>query len=110
MRYLKTQLTLALLLTSLAVANATEPEGEILRQDFKIDGHPAFIIESSKELSGPRPWVLYAPTLGRGLPGGAEHWMFRQFLDAGIAIAGVDVASPMAIPRDVRPITHCTST
>ena len=30
------------------------------------------------------------PTL-RGLPGRAEKWMFERFLNAGIAIAGIDV-------------------
>ncbi|MFH1268618.1 MAG: alpha/beta hydrolase, partial [Planctomycetota bacterium] len=39
------------------------------------------------------------PTLGAHLPGEAETWMFRQFLDAGIAIAGVDVGESFGSPR-----------
>ena len=44
------------------------------------------------------PWVWYAPTL-RGLPGGAEKWMFERFLKAGIAIAGVDVGESYGNPK-----------
>jgi hypothetical protein len=68
------------------------------RKNFQIEGRPAFIIATDKKLPGPTPWVLYAPTLGRGLPGGSEHWMFRQFLDAGISIAGVDVGESYGSP------------
>jgi endonuclease/exonuclease/phosphatase family metal-dependent hydrolase len=69
------------------------------RQEFLVDGRPAFIIAPTKKLPGPTPWVLYAPTLGKGLPGGAEQWMFRQWLDAGIAIAGVDVGESYGSPK-----------
>ncbi len=68
------------------------------RQEFKIDDRPAFIIASKKKLPGATPWVLYAPTLGRGLPGKAETWMFERFLGAGIAIAGVDVGESFGSP------------
>ena len=44
------------------------------------------------------PWVWYAPTL-RGLPGGAEKWMFERFLKAGIAIAGIDVGESYGSPK-----------
>jgi dipeptidyl aminopeptidase/acylaminoacyl peptidase len=69
------------------------------RQDFVVDGRPAFVIAPTKTLDGKTPWLLYGPTLGRGLPGGAEAWMFRQFLDAGIAIAGVDVGESYGSPK-----------
>jgi pimeloyl-ACP methyl ester carboxylesterase len=69
------------------------------RQDLKVAGRPAFIIASERKLKGPRPWVLYAPTLGRGLPGRSEHWMFRQWLDAGISIAGIDVGESYGSPQ-----------
>lgn len=84
-----------------AVAQPSAPAAEVTikRQDFKVDGRPAFIIAPAKKLDGPTPWVLYAPTLGRGLPGGAEHWMFRQWLSAGIAIAGVDVGESYGSPK-----------
>jgi len=79
-------------------AGAADTAARFRRQQFKIDGRPAFIIAPAKKRSGATPWVLYAPTLGRGLPGGAEHWMFGQFLDAGIAIAGVDVGESYGSP------------
>jgi pimeloyl-ACP methyl ester carboxylesterase len=43
------------------------------------------------------PWVWYAPTLP-GLPGPEETWMFRKFLDAGIAVAGIDVGESFGSP------------
>ncbi len=45
------------------------------------------------------PWVWYAPTLGRGLPGGAEQWMFERLHHAGIAIAGIDVGESYGSPQ-----------
>ena len=68
------------------------------RDKFKVDGRPAFVIPPEKKTEGKTPWVFYAPTLGRGLPDGAEDWMFEQFLDAGIAIAGVDVGESYGSP------------
>ncbi|MCX6863462.1 MAG: hypothetical protein NT050_11235, partial [Verrucomicrobia bacterium] len=59
--------------------------GEVL----SIRGHTAFVIvppSAGKTI----PWVLYAPTLP-GLPGTEEKWMFERFLEAGIAVAGIDV-------------------
>jgi pimeloyl-ACP methyl ester carboxylesterase len=43
------------------------------------------------------PWVWYAPTLP-GLPGREETWMFQKFLDAGIAIAGIDAGESYGSP------------
>jgi len=66
---------------------------------FQLDGHRAFVILPDKLAAGPTPWVLYAPTLGNNLPGKAEKWMFDQFLDRGIAIAGIDVGESYGSPR-----------
>lgn len=58
---------------------------------FELDGFTAFLIKPQNEKAQqPLPWVWYAPTL-KGLPGNEETWMFRKFLDAGIAVAGIDV-------------------
>src|SRR5689334_5180752 len=59
-------------------------------EDFTIKGHKAFLLlpEESKRLR-PQPWVFYAPTLP-GLPDEAEKWMHQHFLEAGVAVAGVD--------------------
>jgi len=46
----------------------------------------------------PIPWVWYAPTLP-GLPGPEEDWMFGKFLEAGMAIAGIDVGESFGSPR-----------
>ncbi len=69
-------------------------EGEV----FAVEGHEAFTIlpKATKELK-PTPWVWYAPTLPR-LPGSEETWMFRKFLDQGIAIAGIDVGESYGSP------------
>ena len=86
-----------------AVARPADGTGsatqELQRERFTVDDRPAFVFRATKELPGPTPWVMYAPTLGRNLPGPAETWMFRQFLDAGIAIAGVDVGESFGSPQ-----------
>lgn len=69
------------------------------RTIFSVDDQPAFVIIPERKKPGAIPWVLYAPTLGKGLPGDAERWMFKQFLDAGIAIAGVDVGESYGSPK-----------
>jgi hypothetical protein len=77
---------------------AVEKRLPIKGQVFAMEGRPAFLILPEKPNTGPIPWVLYAPTL-RGLPGGAEKWMFERFLKAGIAIAGVDVGESYGSPK-----------
>ncbi len=68
--------------------------GEIL----EVGGHTAFLISPKPErrVVG-MPWVWYAPTLP-GLPGAEETWMFQKFLDAGIAVAGIDVGESCGSP------------
>jgi len=77
---------------------AVEKRLPIKGEVFAMEGRPAFLILPEKPKAGPIPWVLYAPTL-RGLPGGAEKWMFERFLKAGIAIAGVDVGESYGSPK-----------
>jgi len=58
---------------------------------FRVKEHVAFIIPTKRDSHGRHvPWVWYAPTLPN-LPGPEENWMFERFLEAGIAIAGIDV-------------------
>ncbi|MDP6118012.1 MAG: prolyl oligopeptidase family serine peptidase [Planctomycetota bacterium] len=78
---------------------SSEPAPTQQKKWFKVDGRPAFTIMPAKTPVKPIPWVLYAPTLGKGLPGGAEDWMFRQFLATGIAVAGVDVGESYGSPK-----------
>lgn len=69
------------------------------KKAFKVDGHSAFVIMPAKfDDMKPVPWVWYAPTFSN-LPEAREHWMFEQFLAAGIAIAGVDVGESYGSPK-----------
>lgn len=63
---------------------------------FLVEGHTAFLIPATNTAPG-KPWVWYAPTLPN-LPNQAEKWMFWQFLDAGISIAGIDVGESFGSP------------
>lgn len=63
---------------------------------FQVEGREAFIIQPQKP-SHPVRWVWYAPTLP-GLPGPEERWMFERFLEAGIAIAGIDAGESYGSP------------
>ncbi len=65
---------------------------------FLVSGRAAFIIPATgNPAKNSKPWVWYAPTLP-GLPGKEEQWMFEQILDAGIAIAGIDVGESYGSP------------
>ena len=72
------------------------PGGEF----FSFAGHPAFILrpESAVAAKENQPWVFYAPTLS-AYPDTHEEWMHRQFLAAGIAIAGVDMGEAYGNPE-----------
>ena len=71
----------------------------ITGQVFSVKGCNAFLILPGQIASGNgTPWVWYAPTLP-GLPGPEEKWMFQKFLDAGIAIAGIDVGESYGSPK-----------
>lgn len=63
---------------------------------FHVEGRRAFVILPDT-LAHPVPWVWYAPTLP-GLPGPEERWMFERFLQAGIAVAGIDVDESYGAP------------
>ncbi len=72
---------------------------ELLSETFNVDGHRAFVILPSRcETDRLQPWLWYAPTLP-GLPSIEEQGMLQQFLDAGIAIAGIDVGESMGNPQ-----------
>ncbi len=102
-------LAAALLMVPLALLRAGEPkDSELSLQKkaqlplpgvaFLVAGHTAFIIPGNTEPSRKaKPWVWYAPTLP-GLPGHEEQWMFEQFRDAGIAVAGIDVGESFGSP------------
>ncbi len=86
---------LSLILVPLSLTAQTDRT----REDFEITGHKAFLIRPAKGVADcGKPWVWYAPTFQNKLPGGAEEWMFKQFLAAGISIAGVDVGESYGSP------------
>jgi hypothetical protein len=65
---------------------------------FSVQGCTAFLILPGQIATGNgTPWVWYAPTLP-GLPGPEEKWMFQKFLDAGMAVAGIDVGESFGNP------------
>lgn len=64
-----------------------------------IGDRTAFLILPEKVKGNENiPWVWYAPTLER-LPGPEEKWMIDQFLENGIAIAGIDVGESFGSPK-----------
>lgn len=86
----------------LAQPTAAQPDDKpAKRENFIVAGHSAFVLEPPKSArrDGPMPWVWYAPTLGKGLPGRSEKWMFDRFHKAGIAIAGIDIGESYGSPK-----------
>jgi pimeloyl-ACP methyl ester carboxylesterase len=66
-------------------------------EKLEIAGRPAFVMLPAETQSRALPWVWYAPVLP-GLPDGMEAWMLRRFLDAGHAVAGIDVGESYGSP------------
>jgi hypothetical protein len=65
---------------------------------FSVKGCTAFLILPGQVAArNETPWVWYAPTLP-GLPGTEEKWMFQKFLDAGMAVAGIEVGESYGSP------------
>jgi len=82
---------------SVAVGSTPAKELPLPGEVFAVEGCTAFLIRPGQAAEG-MPWVWYAPTLP-GLPAMEEQWMFQQFLDAGMAIAGIDVGESYGSPR-----------
>ena len=72
-------------------------------ETFSLGGKEAFVMlpAAGKEAAG-KPWIFYGPTLPP-YPDVHESWMHGQFVEAGIAVAGIDVGeafgSPQAFPH-----------
>ena len=75
-------------------------------ESFRLNDRHAFLMApketAARDENPGKPWIFYGPTLSR-YPDKAESWMHQQFLDAGVAVAGVDVGeaygSPHAFPH-----------
>jgi pimeloyl-ACP methyl ester carboxylesterase len=88
----------ALLLGAAPAQAAPQKRLPLPGEAFEVAGRAAFLIQPPEALrAAPQAWVLYAPTLRR-YPGKEEEWLFQQLLDAGVAIAGVDVGDTYGAP------------
>lgn len=68
-------------------------------ESFLVGDRPAFILWPDKgRRQKPQPWIMYAPTLP-GLPDRHEKWMHEQFLNAGVAVAGIDIGEAYGSPK-----------
>jgi hypothetical protein len=68
-------------------------------ESFLVEGRPAFVLlPPHQQRTKPQPWILYAPTLP-GLPDKHEQWMHERFLEAGVAVAGIDVGEAYGSPK-----------
>lgn len=82
-----------------ASARRITPPGTI---NMTIAGRPAFLyLPVPAKRASPQPWIFYAPTLPP-YPDQAERWMHEQFLEAGIAVAGIDVGEAYGSPASHR--------
>jgi len=80
---------------------ADEPVKKLILpgESFLVEGRPAFVLTPKGDsVQGARPWILYAPTLA-GYPDEHEKWMHEQFLNAGVAVAGIDVGEGYGSPK-----------
>lgn len=87
---------------SLAAAACGQESPKILilpGERLTVAGRPAFIfLPPEGKRSSPQPWVMYAPTLP-SFPDSHEKWMYERFLEAGIAVAGIDVGEACGSPK-----------
>ena len=70
---------------------------------FDVDGLTAFVFTPAAAAmpAGPKPWILYCPTLP-AYPDEAERWMHERFTQAGVAVAGIDSGESYGSPAGVR--------
>jgi 6-phosphogluconolactonase len=88
------------LIVDLAPA-ADKPVKELILpgESFLVEGRPAFVLlPPEKKKMTPQPWVFYAPTLP-GFPDQHEKWMHERFLEAGVAVAGIDIGEAYGSPK-----------
>lgn len=82
----------------LSTVSITEQCGAT-RYDFEINGAKAFIIFPQKPTES-RPWLWYAPTfMAVKYPPEDLHWMFKQLLEEGFYICGIDVGESYGSPE-----------
>jgi len=68
-------------------------------ESFLVADRPSFILWPEPKLrQKPQPWVCYAPTLPP-YPDEHEKWMHQRFLEAGVAVCGIDVGEAYGSPQ-----------
>ena len=101
------RILLLLFLTGAAAAGAGEPTKKLVvpGEVFAVAGRTAFVFTPDADAvpSGPKPWILYAPTLP-AYPDEAERWMHERFTQAGVAVAGIDSGESYGSPDGVEAI------
>jgi pimeloyl-ACP methyl ester carboxylesterase len=69
------------------------------RRVFEVAGCRAFVVLPPHPPGGRAiPWVWYAPTI-LAYPNARLNWLFTRLIDAGIAVAGIDVGETYANPE-----------
>lgn len=98
------RVVLTVLATSLWLSSAThaaDPPAKKLilpGETFLVADRPAFILLPPEEKrTKPQPWIMYAPTLPP-YPDSHEKWMHEQFVNAGVAVAGIDIGEAYGSP------------
>lgn len=68
-------------------------------ETFRVRDRHAFLMtpESTDGDATDKPWICYAPALPN-YPDTHESWMHRQILDAGVAVAGIDIGEAYGHP------------
>jgi len=100
-------LTLTLLLASCwtVLAGAADPTKNLVvpGEVFEVEGKTAFVFTPAADAvpKGPKPWILYGPTLP-AYPDEAEKWMHERFTAAGVAVAGIDAGESYGNPASVK--------
>lgn len=80
---------------------APEPVKQLILpgESFLVAQRPAFVLLPPEDKrQKPQPWIMYAPTLP-AYPDEHEKWMHERFLDAGVAVAGIDVGEAYGSPQ-----------
>jgi pimeloyl-ACP methyl ester carboxylesterase len=67
--------------------------------------HKGFILQPTKPVTGDRPWVWYAPTIG-AYPNRSNEWVLRKLLDRGLCVCGVDVGESYGSPAGRKVFTE----
>jgi 6-phosphogluconolactonase len=93
-----------------AVADKPVKELILPGESVLVAGRSAFVLlPPEKKRTNPQPWVLYSPTLP-GLPDQHEEWMHERFLEAGVAVADIDVGEAYGSTTKITSIPFGTRT